>query len=697
MTIRNLDRLLEPRSVAVFGASDRPASVGTTVWRNLRAGRFGGPVYAVNPKRSVLDGERVFARAADLPCVPDLAVLCTPPATVPGLVAELGALGTRAAVLMSAGLTAAQKQAALDAARPHLLRLLGPNCIGLMTPRLGLNATFAHTDALPGEIAFVSQSGALVTAMLDWAKSRRIGFSHLVSLGERIDADFGDLLDMFANDAPDARGAAVHRVGRGTAQVHVGGARGRTQQTGDRRQGRSRRPRRERGSFAHRGAGRIGHRVRRRDPARRHAARGHARRPVPRRADLGALPWQHQRRADDHDQRRRQRRDGGRRGRSRRRAARHARRRPAAHARRRVAGDLVARQPDRPDRRCAGRALHDDAVGPAREARKRRSAVPARPDRDRAQRRHRTRLRAARACNAEPGDELLARRRRGGAGARHLRRRRRARLRDAGRSGARVRDAAHLSAQPAIAARGACRARKRRARPWRRTFDHRARAVRGPRMAERGRGEGAARGLSDTGRAGARDSGRPGRRGGRRARDRLPGGPEDRVARHHAQVRRGRRAARSARRRRRARRRSLDARARARAPARRAARRLQRAADDPAAERARADRRGQHRCGVRPGAAVRPRRHRGRGRRRPRGRAAAAEPPACGRADLTHAGVAVAGRLSRPRAGAAGRRARRADCGVADARRAAASWPSWTSTRCGPTSTACSRSTRACG
>jgi acetyltransferase len=201
LSIRNLDRLLEPRSVAVFGASDRPASVGTTVWRNLRAGRFGGPVYAVNPKHSSLDGQRVFARASDLPCAPDLAVLCTPPATVAGLVAELGARGTRATIVMTAGLTAAQKQATLDAARPHLLRLLGPNCIGLMTPRLGLNATFAHTDALPGDIAFVSQSGALVTAMLDWAKSRGIGFSHLVSLGERIDADFGDLLDMLANDA----------------------------------------------------------------------------------------------------------------------------------------------------------------------------------------------------------------------------------------------------------------------------------------------------------------------------------------------------------------------------------------------------------------------------------------------------------------------------------------------------------------
>jgi acetyltransferase len=200
MSIRNLDRLLEPKSVAVFGASDRPGRVGTTVWRNLRASRFAGPIRAVNPHHRTLDGERAYAHARELPEVPDLAVVCTPPDSVPGLLAELGALGTRAAIVMTAGLTPAQRQAMLDAARPHVLRLLGPNCIGLMTPRLGLNATFAHTDALAGDVAFVSQSGALVTAMLDWAKARRIGFSHLVSLGERSDVDFGDLLDVLASD-----------------------------------------------------------------------------------------------------------------------------------------------------------------------------------------------------------------------------------------------------------------------------------------------------------------------------------------------------------------------------------------------------------------------------------------------------------------------------------------------------------------
>ena len=201
MSIRNLDLLLEPKSVVVVGASDRVGSVGATVWRNLRAGLFAGPIYAVNPRHSMLAGAPVYARPADLPQVPDLAVLCTPAATVAALIDELGRLGTRAAIVMTAGMSAAHKQATLDAARPFLLRVLGPNCLGLLTPHLGLNASFAHTDGLPGEMAFVSQSGALVTAVLDWAKSRRIGFSHMVSLGERADVDFGDLLDYLASDA----------------------------------------------------------------------------------------------------------------------------------------------------------------------------------------------------------------------------------------------------------------------------------------------------------------------------------------------------------------------------------------------------------------------------------------------------------------------------------------------------------------
>ncbi|MEY5097628.1 MAG: hypothetical protein RJA36_347 [Pseudomonadota bacterium] len=204
MSIRNLDSMFAPGSVVVIGASDRPHSVGATVWNNLVRG-FRGELLAVNPRLSTLDGHPVHPdlRTLSERCAqpPELAVICTPPATVECLVAELGELGTRAAVVITAGLTPAQKQAMLAAARRHTLRILGPNCIGMLVPHLGLNASFAPTGAAPGQIAFVSQSGALVTAMLDWANSRGIGFSHFVSLGEHADVDFGDMLDFLGSDA----------------------------------------------------------------------------------------------------------------------------------------------------------------------------------------------------------------------------------------------------------------------------------------------------------------------------------------------------------------------------------------------------------------------------------------------------------------------------------------------------------------
>ena len=201
MSIRHLDALFSPASVAVIGASMRPSSVGGTVWRNLNNGNFKGQLYAVNPKHAELGGVKVWASVAELPAAPELAVLCTPAASVVQLITELGARGTRAAIVLTAGLSAAHKQAMLEAARVHTLRILGPNCIGMLVPHLGLNASFAHTGALPGELAFVSQSGALVTAMLDWAGSRGIGFSHFVSLGERADVDFGDMLDFLGSDS----------------------------------------------------------------------------------------------------------------------------------------------------------------------------------------------------------------------------------------------------------------------------------------------------------------------------------------------------------------------------------------------------------------------------------------------------------------------------------------------------------------
>ena len=201
MSIRHLDSLLQPRSVAVIGASDRPGSVGATVWRNLRQGGFEGALYAVNRKHTTVDGVKAWDSVAALPQTPELALICTPPAGVAALIRQLGARGTRAAIVMTAGLTAAQKKAVLTAARKHVLRILGPNCLGLLAPHHGLNASFAQLPAAPGTLAFVSQSGALATAMLDWAQPRGVGFSQVISLGEHADVDFGDLLDYLGSDA----------------------------------------------------------------------------------------------------------------------------------------------------------------------------------------------------------------------------------------------------------------------------------------------------------------------------------------------------------------------------------------------------------------------------------------------------------------------------------------------------------------
>ncbi|HEY1438436.1 MAG TPA: bifunctional acetate--CoA ligase family protein/GNAT family N-acetyltransferase [Casimicrobiaceae bacterium] len=208
MSIRNLEHLFRPQSIAVIGASETPRSVGATVLHNLIEEKFAGAIMPVNPKHGELAGIKVYPTVPSLPTVPELAVICTPPATVPGLIGELGARGTKAAIVITAGLGMTEdsqgrtlKEAMLAAARPHLLRILGPNCVGLLVPGLGLNASFAHTSAVPGKIAFVSQSGALVTAVLDWAKSRGIGFSKFISLGDSSDVDAGDVLDYLGSDA----------------------------------------------------------------------------------------------------------------------------------------------------------------------------------------------------------------------------------------------------------------------------------------------------------------------------------------------------------------------------------------------------------------------------------------------------------------------------------------------------------------
>ncbi|MBX3606175.1 MAG: bifunctional acetate--CoA ligase family protein/GNAT family N-acetyltransferase [Piscinibacter sp.] len=206
MSVRNLERLFRPRSVAVVGASDRPHSLGALVMHNLRDAGFAGPVWPVNLRHDRVGGEPAWRDVDALPEAPDLAVLCTPASTIPGLIEQLGRKGCRAAIVLGAGLKApagdgrSLEQAMLDAARPWLLRVLGPNCLGELVPGARLNASFAHTSATPGRLAFVSQSGALATALLDWANSNAIGFSHFVSLGDSADVDVGDLLDYLASD-----------------------------------------------------------------------------------------------------------------------------------------------------------------------------------------------------------------------------------------------------------------------------------------------------------------------------------------------------------------------------------------------------------------------------------------------------------------------------------------------------------------
>jgi acetyltransferase len=209
MSTRNLDKLMAPKSVAAIGASARPGSVGAAVTRNLLGGGFKGEIHLVNRKGGTIAGRPVWRSLSELLSPPDLAVIMTPAATVPGLLRELGAKGTKAAVIVSAGPGAGPegreenarwRQKLLDAAQPHLMRLLGPNCIGYVAPGLGLNASFGPTQIKTGRLAAVAQSGAVLAALADWGSAQGIGFSHLLSMGDMADIDFGDVLDMLAQD-----------------------------------------------------------------------------------------------------------------------------------------------------------------------------------------------------------------------------------------------------------------------------------------------------------------------------------------------------------------------------------------------------------------------------------------------------------------------------------------------------------------
>jgi acetyltransferase len=197
MSVLNLMQLFAPGSVAVIGASDRPRSVGNIVMRNLLDGQFPGPIMPVNPGRQAVCGVLAYPTIDSLPLAPDLAVICTPGPTLPELIGQLGRRGTKAAIIAAWDADPAKMA---EAARPFGLRLLGGNSLGLLVPKSGLNASFAHVSALPGRVAFVSQSGALCMAVLDWAMPRGIGFSHFVSLGDGGDIDFADMMDHLAND-----------------------------------------------------------------------------------------------------------------------------------------------------------------------------------------------------------------------------------------------------------------------------------------------------------------------------------------------------------------------------------------------------------------------------------------------------------------------------------------------------------------
>lgn len=216
MTVRNLDALFKPRSIAIVGASRRPGSVGAVLARNLFNGGFDGPIMPVNPKHQSIEGVLSYTSIDELPVTPDLAVVCTPPRTVPDIVRQLAERGTRGVVVITAGFGEgddaegmALRQQALDAARPYLTRIIGPNCLGILVPGFGLNASFAHLAPPQGRIAFVTQSGAIVTSVLDWAERRGIGFSHMISLGDMADVDFGDTIDYLAND-PDTKAILLY-------------------------------------------------------------------------------------------------------------------------------------------------------------------------------------------------------------------------------------------------------------------------------------------------------------------------------------------------------------------------------------------------------------------------------------------------------------------------------------------------------
>lgn len=201
-----LSPLFAPRSVAVIGASNRPESVGGVVFKNMQESGYHGKLYAINPGYPEIQGQRAYTSIEQIGEAVDLAVIATKAATVPEIIEACGQHGVRAAVILSAGFSEAGQagmaleRAVLENARRYGVRLIGPNCLGIMRPSVGLNATFSNGGAKAGNLALISQSGALCTAILDWAHPNDVGFSSIISMGATADVDFGEILDYLVSD-----------------------------------------------------------------------------------------------------------------------------------------------------------------------------------------------------------------------------------------------------------------------------------------------------------------------------------------------------------------------------------------------------------------------------------------------------------------------------------------------------------------
>jgi acetyltransferase len=225
-----MESLFAPRNVAVIGATETPNSVGRTVLWNLIRSPFGGTVYPVNLKRPNVLGIKAYPSVAAIPERLDLAVICTPAPTVPALIGQCADAGVPAAIVISAGFKelgppgVELERQVLENARRGRMRLIGPNCLGVMNPVTGLNATFAGGMARPGNVAFLSQSGALLTAILDWSFSENVGFSACVSTGSMLDVGWGDLIDYFGND-PHTHSILLYMESIGDARAFLSAAR----------------------------------------------------------------------------------------------------------------------------------------------------------------------------------------------------------------------------------------------------------------------------------------------------------------------------------------------------------------------------------------------------------------------------------------------------------------------------------------